>query len=51
MKRETHKTVHLVEGTDDVSSFGVVPGEPLGTREAVLRGEIVGEGDGSGTYI
>ena len=48
---ETHKTVHLMECTDDVGSFGFVPGEPLRAREAILRGEIVGESDGSGTYI
>ena len=40
-----------MEGTDDVSPFGFVPGEALRAREPVLQGEINGESDGSGTYV
>ena len=47
----TYEAVHLVEGAEDVDSFGFIPGESLGTRQAVLRGVVVRESDYPWTYI
>lgn len=47
----TYEAVHLVECTEDVDAFGLVPREPLGTGQAVLRSEFVGQRDGAGTYV
>lgn len=45
------ETVHLMESTEDIDAFGLVPREPLGTWQAILRGEFVRQSDGSWTYI